>query len=324
MWNMWTGILVKTVTNRKVSAHLRMDVTCVGSKCVLMHYAMQKDWVKFVQFLNSRFPLIVLSFSFCLFSLLPPLSFSSLDPATHLFFGSLNHFTPSIEILIILSICTFNFLRAFFTTLTCCALTSVCLTPSTPPPFANPSLFPTLQPHPFFFAYFLHHSLSLLNFPSSSFFVFYLSLLPASQFCHHSPPIPPPEPQSPPLSFSPLCHSHSSFVTPNPIFSFSFSLFCHFLSFTSQLLPLFIDDPHSLPSPCFSLCVSAAYRRIYPPDDKLLLEKYESLLSAAFQTFLAGRAASLQKEMNNPLKRMKARTSVADCHARAHTHTHTS
>ncbi|KTG47494.1 hypothetical protein cypCar_00011138 [Cyprinus carpio] len=38
------------------------------------------------------------------------------------------------------------------------------------------------------------------------------------------------------------------------------------------------------------------YRRIYPPDDKLLLEKYESLLSAAFQTFLAGRAASLQKE----------------------------
>ncbi|KAJ0032514.1 hypothetical protein NQD34_002595 [Periophthalmus magnuspinnatus] len=48
------------------------------------------------------------------------------------------------------------------------------------------------------------------------------------------------------------------------------------------------------------------YRRIYPPDDKLLLEKYESLLSAAFQTFLAGRAASLQKEMNNPLKRMKA------------------
>ncbi len=50
------------------------------------------------------------------------------------------------------------------------------------------------------------------------------------------------------------------------------------------------------------------YRRIYPPDDKLLLEKYESLLSAAFQTFLAGRAASLQKEMNNPLKRMKACT----------------
>ncbi|CAB1453125.1 unnamed protein product [Pleuronectes platessa] len=46
-------------------------------------------------------------------------------------------------------------------------------------------------------------------------------------------------------------------------------------------------------------------KRIYPPDDKLLLEKYEGLLSAAFQTFLAGRAASLQKEMNNPLKRMK-------------------
>uniref|UniRef100_A0A8C9VFH2 Tubulin tyrosine ligase-like family, member 7 n=1 Tax=Scleropages formosus TaxID=113540 RepID=A0A8C9VFH2_SCLFO len=47
------------------------------------------------------------------------------------------------------------------------------------------------------------------------------------------------------------------------------------------------------------------YRRIYPPDDKLLLEKYENLLSVAFQIFLAGRAASLQKEMNNPLKRMK-------------------
>lgn len=67
---------------------------------------------------------------------------------------------------------------------------------------------------------------------------------------------------------------------------------------------------------------SVAYRRIYPPDDKLLLEKYESLLSAAFQTFLAGRAASLQKEMNNPLKRMKARTSVADTHTHTHLHAH--
>ncbi|XP_069088305.1 tubulin polyglutamylase TTLL7 [Pleurodeles waltl] len=47
------------------------------------------------------------------------------------------------------------------------------------------------------------------------------------------------------------------------------------------------------------------YRRIYPPDDKFLLEKYERLLTTAFQTFLAGRAASLQREMNNPLKRMK-------------------
>ncbi|XP_035504001.1 tubulin polyglutamylase TTLL7 isoform X1 [Scophthalmus maximus] len=54
------------------------------------------------------------------------------------------------------------------------------------------------------------------------------------------------------------------------------------------------------------------YRRIYPPDDKLLLEKYESLLSAAFQTFLAGRAASLQKEMNNPLKRMKTKQRLPD------------
>ncbi|CAL8253180.1 unnamed protein product [Merluccius merluccius] len=47
------------------------------------------------------------------------------------------------------------------------------------------------------------------------------------------------------------------------------------------------------------------YRRIYPPDDEPLLERYESLLSAAFQTFLAGRAASLQREMNNPLNQMK-------------------
>uniref|UniRef100_A0A8C5QUX8 Tubulin tyrosine ligase like 7 n=1 Tax=Leptobrachium leishanense TaxID=445787 RepID=A0A8C5QUX8_9ANUR len=47
------------------------------------------------------------------------------------------------------------------------------------------------------------------------------------------------------------------------------------------------------------------YRRIYPPDDKMLLEKYEGLLAIAFQTFLAGRAASLQREINNPLKRMK-------------------
>ncbi|XP_069795454.1 tubulin polyglutamylase TTLL7 isoform X2 [Narcine bancroftii] len=47
------------------------------------------------------------------------------------------------------------------------------------------------------------------------------------------------------------------------------------------------------------------YRRIYPPDDKQLLEKYESLLCVAFQTFLASRAASLQKELSNPLNHMK-------------------
>ncbi|XP_038649599.1 tubulin polyglutamylase TTLL7 [Scyliorhinus canicula] len=47
------------------------------------------------------------------------------------------------------------------------------------------------------------------------------------------------------------------------------------------------------------------YRRIYPPDDKQLLEKYESLICVAFQTFLAGRAASLQKELSNPLNHMK-------------------
>ncbi|XP_060058232.1 tubulin polyglutamylase TTLL7 isoform X5 [Erinaceus europaeus] len=47
------------------------------------------------------------------------------------------------------------------------------------------------------------------------------------------------------------------------------------------------------------------YRRIYPPEDKTLLEKYENLLAVAFQTFLSGRAAFFQRELNNPLKRMK-------------------
>uniref|UniRef100_A0A8C6W6I8 Tubulin polyglutamylase TTLL7 n=2 Tax=Nannospalax galili TaxID=1026970 RepID=A0A8C6W6I8_NANGA len=47
------------------------------------------------------------------------------------------------------------------------------------------------------------------------------------------------------------------------------------------------------------------YRRIYPPEDKALLEKYENLLAVAFQTFLSGRAASFQRELNNPLKKMK-------------------
>ncbi|XP_027729768.1 tubulin polyglutamylase TTLL7 [Vombatus ursinus] len=47
------------------------------------------------------------------------------------------------------------------------------------------------------------------------------------------------------------------------------------------------------------------YRRIYPPEDKSLLEKYEHLLATAFQTFLSGRAALFQRELNNPLKRMK-------------------
>uniref|UniRef100_A0A250Y3F0 Tubulin polyglutamylase TTLL7 n=1 Tax=Castor canadensis TaxID=51338 RepID=A0A250Y3F0_CASCN len=47
------------------------------------------------------------------------------------------------------------------------------------------------------------------------------------------------------------------------------------------------------------------YRRIYPPEDKTLLEKYENLLAVAFQTFLSGRAASFQRELNNPLKKMR-------------------
>lgn len=48
-------------------------------------------------------------------------------------------------------------------------------------------------------------------------------------------------------------------------------------------------------------------RRIYPPEDKTLLEKYENLLAVAFQTFLSGRAASFQRELNNPLKKMKVK-----------------
>ncbi|XP_060248543.1 tubulin polyglutamylase TTLL7 isoform X3 [Meriones unguiculatus] len=47
------------------------------------------------------------------------------------------------------------------------------------------------------------------------------------------------------------------------------------------------------------------YRRIYPPEDKSLLEKYEGLLTVSFQTFLSGRASSFQRELNNPLKKMK-------------------
>lgn len=47
------------------------------------------------------------------------------------------------------------------------------------------------------------------------------------------------------------------------------------------------------------------YRRIYPPEDKTLLEKYEGLLAVAFQTFLSGRATSFHREMNNPLKKMR-------------------
>jgi len=50
-------------------------------------------------------------------------------------------------------------------------------------------------------------------------------------------------------------------------------------------------------------------RRIYPPEDKTLLEKYEGLLAVAFQTFLSGRATSFHREMNNPLKKMRVRMS---------------
>lgn len=107
------------------------------------------------------------------------------------------------------------------------------------------------------------------------------------------------------LSLSPPHHSHQLNEPKYQFHSLFHRVFCTNDPFS--FLPL---SPLFQYSPFFSAFFSAAYRRIYPPDDKLLLEKYESLLSAAFQTFLAGRAASLQKEMNNPLKRMKARTSM--------------
>lgn len=136
-----------------------------------------------------------------------------------------------------------------------------------------------------------------------------------------SPAIPPS------LSLSHFILSSSSYTFPRPSFPrpmpgpnppFSSSTWPWLFHHVFLFLALCINGPFSfLPlspllqcSPCLPSRFSAAYRRIYPPDDKLLLEKYESLLSAAFQTFLAGRAASLQKEMNNPLKRMKARTSM--------------
>lgn len=51
---------------------------------------------------------------------------------------------------------------------------------------------------------------------------------------------------------------------------------------------------------------SGRFRRIFPPDDKYSQEKYATLLSDAFNTFLSGRATSLQKEIartyNNKLR----------------------
>ena len=39
------------------------------------------------------------------------------------------------------------------------------------------------------------------------------------------------------------------------------------------------------------------FRRIFPPDDKFLREKYAGMLADAFSVFLSGRTTSLQKEI---------------------------
>ena len=43
---------------------------------------------------------------------------------------------------------------------------------------------------------------------------------------------------------------------------------------------------------------SGRFRRIFPPDDKFLREKYAGMLQDAFSVFLSGRTTSLQKEVH--------------------------
>lgn len=254
------------------------------------------------------------------------------------FLLSLHHFPPLIEKRIILSACVFPVLLAMFLSIYHAHL--LCLDLSLPHTLHSSLFFH--QSHPllifvfrfyFFLAPFLHIFISLKQPTFSTlllpfFFPVFLSVmapsLPILSPLLLSPHIPLLLDLNPPrlfLSPHPLLCEHNLcflyFIIP------SLTLLIPFLAALTTLLPCFFFLPLSPPlphSPCFSPSVSVAYRRIYPPDDKLLLEKYESLLSAAFQTFLARRAASLQKEMNNPLKRMKARTSLADCQ----THTQTS
>lgn len=47
------------------------------------------------------------------------------------------------------------------------------------------------------------------------------------------------------------------------------------------------------------------FRRIYPPEDKTRREKYNGLLADAFKLFLSGRAASLQKDGNQPFSSLR-------------------
>lgn len=47
------------------------------------------------------------------------------------------------------------------------------------------------------------------------------------------------------------------------------------------------------------------FRRIFPPEDKTRREKYNGLLADAFKLFLSGRAASLQKDGNQPFSTLR-------------------
>ena len=43
---------------------------------------------------------------------------------------------------------------------------------------------------------------------------------------------------------------------------------------------------------------SGRFRRIFPPDDKFLREKYAGMLADAFNVFLSGRTTAQQREIN--------------------------
>ncbi|XP_077981014.1 tubulin polyglutamylase TTLL7-like [Glandiceps talaboti] len=47
------------------------------------------------------------------------------------------------------------------------------------------------------------------------------------------------------------------------------------------------------------------FRRIFPPADKFSIEKYTGLLADAFQLFLSGRAASLQREVTRTFRQLR-------------------
>lgn len=47
------------------------------------------------------------------------------------------------------------------------------------------------------------------------------------------------------------------------------------------------------------------FRRIFPPEDKTRMEKYNGLLADAYKLFLSGRATSLQKDTNQPFSTLR-------------------